>query len=229
MPGRGLIAASLVGLITLASFAAAQVPVGCRPGQTVADLHDKIGVIVTGHGDACLIKSKDGHTQRWIGLQEIRPIETPSKAAPPTSVPDPPGSAAEAVTAGVRIAKPLTVNRRVYRADARGHFTLTAKVNGVPVRLLVDTGATLVSLTVRDAGAVGLKTDRSTFTGTVHTANGTANAALVTIREVRIEQLQIDDVPAAVVENLSQSVLGMSFLRRLKGFQMRDGELTITW
>jgi predicted aspartyl protease len=36
-------------------------------------------------------------------------------------------------------------------------------------------------------------------------------------------------VPAAVLENLNISLLGMSFLRRLQGYEMRDGKLTINW
>jgi predicted aspartyl protease len=47
-------------------------------------------------------------------------------------------------------------------------------------------------------------------------------------REIRIEQVAIDNVPAAVMENLGQSVLGMSFLNRLKGFDIRQGALTIS-
>jgi clan AA aspartic protease (TIGR02281 family) len=51
----------------------------------------------------------------------------------------------------------------------------------------------------------------------------------VILREIRIEQLSIENVPAAVIENLDQSLLGMSFLKRLKSFEMREGALTISW
>jgi len=53
--------------------------------------------------------------------------------------------------------------------------------------------------------------------------------APVTLREIRIGQLSIYDVPAAVLENLNISLLGMSFLGRLQGYEMRDGKLTINW
>ena len=53
--------------------------------------------------------------------------------------------------------------------------------------------------------------------------------ARVTLREIRIGQLSIYDVPAAVLENLNISLLGMSFLTRLQGYEMRDGRLTISW
>jgi predicted aspartyl protease len=49
------------------------------------------------------------------------------------------------------------------------------------------------------------------------------------LREIRIDRLSIDNVSAAVNENLTMSLLGMSFLRRLKSFEMRDGSLIISW
>jgi clan AA aspartic protease (TIGR02281 family) len=53
--------------------------------------------------------------------------------------------------------------------------------------------------------------------------------APVTLREIRIDQLSVFDVPAAVVEKLDISLLGMSFLSRLEGYEMREGKLTISW
>jgi aspartyl protease family protein len=67
------------------------------------------------------------------------------------------------------------------------------------------------------------------FNGRVQTANGTARMAPVTLREIRIGQLSIYDVHAGVLENLNVSLLGMSFLSRWQGYEMRDGKLTISW
>jgi clan AA aspartic protease (TIGR02281 family) len=53
--------------------------------------------------------------------------------------------------------------------------------------------------------------------------------APVTLREIRIGQLSIYNVPAAVLEKVNVSLLGMSFLSRLQGYEMRDGKLTISW
>ena len=61
------------------------------------------------------------------------------------------------------------------------------------------------------------------------TANGRVHFASVMLHEVSIGQLSIENVPAAVIENLDQSLLGMSFLKRLKSFEMREGALTISW
>src|SRR5438034_6668098 len=87
-------------------------------------------------------------------------------------------------------------NTIVYMANERGHVVLGAAVNGVPVRMLVDTGASLVTLTRADARAAGI--GELMFNGRVETANGSTRMAPVTLREVRIGQLSIYDVPAAV-------------------------------
>lgn len=104
-----------------------------------------------------------------------------------------------------------------------------ARVNGARVPLLVDTGASLVGLSPEDAKAAGIDSGQLTFNQQVHTANGTVRAAFVQLREIRLDELEIADVPAVVIESLKKSVLGMSFLRRLKSFDMRDGALTMSW
>jgi aspartyl protease family protein len=129
----------------------------------------------------------------------------------------------------VVILRPLIINRAVYRADALGHVMLTARINGAQVRFLVDTGASLVGLSPEDAKAAGIDPSQLTFNQSVSTANGVVRAAFTQIREIRLDQLEVDNVPAAVIENLKQSVLGMSFLNRLKGFDMRNGTLTMSW
>jgi aspartyl protease family protein len=120
-------------------------------------------------------------------------------------------------------------NTLVYPANEQGHVIVEAVINGASMRLLVDTGASLVSLTAADARAAGISRAELVFDHLANTANGTVHVARVTLREVRIGQLSIYDVPAAVLENLNISLLGMSFLSRLQSYEMRDGKLTISW
>jgi aspartyl protease family protein len=120
-------------------------------------------------------------------------------------------------------------NTLVYTANEQGHVILDAAVNGANVRLLVDTGASLVTLTRQDARAAGIAPSELVYSQRVSTANGTVRMARLTLREIRIGQLSIYDVPAAVLENLDISLLGMSFLARLQGYEVRDGKLTISW
>jgi aspartyl protease family protein len=117
----------------------------------------------------------------------------------------------------------------VFPANEQGHVIVEAVINGAPMRLLVDTGASLVSLTAADARAAGISRAELVFDHLVNTANGTVRVARVTLREVRIGQLSVYDVPAAVLDNLNVSLLGMSFLSRLQSYEMRDGKLTISW
>jgi len=77
--------------------------------------------------------------------------------------------------------------------------------------MLVDTGASLVTLTPADARAAGINPAGLVFSTHANTANGAVRMAPVTLREVRIGQLSIYDVPASVLENLNVSLLGMSF------------------
>ena len=87
----------------------------------------------------------------------------------------------------------------------------------------------LVFLTPNDARVAGIKKDELQFDQLVQTANGPVRAASVLLREIRIGDLSIEKVQAAVIDSQGQSVLGMSFLSRLKGFEMRGRVLTIDW
>jgi aspartyl protease family protein len=121
-------------------------------------------------------------------------------------------------------------NTLVYRADRSGHVFLQAEVNGAPIRFLVDTGATFVSLSRDDAAAAGIGAAELVFNAPMNTANGRAYAARVMLRELRLGQLTLYDVPAIVNQYLKGvALLGMSFLNRLQSYEMRDGVLTINY
>jgi aspartyl protease family protein len=120
-------------------------------------------------------------------------------------------------------------DRLVFKADPAGHVVVDAVVNGAPMRMLVDTGSTLVALGPRDAQAAGIDVAGLVFSGRASTAGGAQRLAPVTLREVRIGQLSLYDVPGAVLERLDVPLLGMSFLDRLQGYEMRRGELILKW
>ena len=115
-----------------------------------------------------------------------------------------------------------------YRAEADGHFYVTALVNGASIRFMIDTGASVVALTPDDARAAGIFMQSLQYTESMGTANGEALAAQTSLRDIRLDQLFVSDVAAVVMENpMPVSLLGMSFLRRLNGYSIKDGVLTI--
>ena len=108
-------------------------------------------------------------------------------------------------------------------ADPRGHFYIEGAVNRVPVRFMVDTGATMVSLPQRDADRLGLDY-RSGRRATTRTANGTATVYVVKLDTLRIGGIELHGIDALVHEGagLDEALLGMSFLNRVT--MQRDGE-----
>jgi aspartyl protease family protein len=148
-----------------------------------------------------------------------------NRLVPPTAT----ALAPAASTPAPQPARGAVPNALVIRANPQGHVLVDAYVNGAPVRFLVDTGATMVVLTLKDAASAGFDRNDLDFSMRTSTANGVARAAPVRLRELRIDQLLVGDLTAAVAENLNISLLGQSFLTRLGGYEMRDGVLTLNY
>lgn len=128
------------------------------------------------------------------------------------------------------VAKADNRNSQTYRSDAAGHFLIDAAINGANVRFLLDTGASIVTLSPKDAEAAGIDPRRLSYSQQAHTANGIARFAPVRLRELRIGQASFRDVDAAVMEKpMNTSLLGMTLLRRLDAYEIRDGKLTLWW
>jgi aspartyl protease family protein len=116
------------------------------------------------------------------------------------------------------------------RQDDYGHFSTDAVVNGHILPVMVDTGASLVVLTYEDADRIGLFPHNLNFSGRANTANGVAKVAPVRLSRVRIGGILLNDIPAVVAEPgvLRQNLLGMSFLRKLKRFEIENQQLVLT-
>ena len=113
--------------------------------------------------------------------------------------------------------------------DAHGHFRVDARVDGRRVGFMVDTGASTIALTESDAGRLGVRPSRSEYTVNVKTANGTVKAAPVRLNMVEVGGLLVRDVQGLVVadNSLSENLLGMSFLSRLRRFEYANGKLVL--
>ncbi|GIL01205.1 MAG: hypothetical protein BroJett030_11040 [Alphaproteobacteria bacterium] len=114
-------------------------------------------------------------------------------------------------------------------ADGRGHFLASARLNGRAVEVLVDTGATLVAINESTARRIGIRLSPGDFRYRVNTANGVAEAAAAVIDEIEIGRVIVRDVPATVARDsaLSSTLLGMSFLNRLRKFEVDAGTLVL--
>jgi aspartyl protease family protein len=114
-------------------------------------------------------------------------------------------------------------------ADPQGHFFAEPTVNGKPLRMMVDTGASLVILSREDAEQIGISPSPRDFTTPAATANGVVMVAPVVLKEVAIGEVAVRDVPAAVFpdDKLQVGLLGMSFLSKLSHFEVASGRLVL--
>jgi aspartyl protease family protein len=104
-----------------------------------------------------------------------------------------------------------------------GHFTARTQVNGESISMIVDTGASTIVLRPEDAAKAGI------YTVPVITANGRTNAARVRLNTVAIGPLDRQKVDALVAQpgTLTESLLGMSFLSRLRSYEFSGDFLTL--
>lgn len=130
-------------------------------------------------------------------------------------------------------AAPVTASR-AHGSDAQvtrgadGHYWAEALIDGRAVRVMVDTGASVVILTAEDAARLGVRLEESDFGSTVQTASGLVGAAPVTLDHVAVAGARVDHVHALVVrDGLPHSLLGMSYLGRLSRFEATPTGLTL--
>lgn len=129
---------------------------------------------------------------------------------------------------GVAVVDAKTGNAR-FRRTFSGSFKVGATINGAPVRLLFDTGATAVVLTADDARAAGIDFEQLRFTIPVQTANGMGRAALTRLDTITVGAIQRRNIRAFVAEDgaLETSLLGMTYLETLSGYAVSKNSLEL--
>jgi len=102
--------------------------------------------------------------------------------------------------------------------DGMGMYTVTGSINGFPLTFLVDTGATLVAMNEGQARRLGLDYKLTGIEGITSTASGTARAWYIRVKSVKVGEIELHNVQAAVLQGNSPShvLLGNSFLNRLE-------------
>jgi aspartyl protease family protein len=134
---------------------------------------------------------------------------------------------AELVPGSVQVAGTRAIKLR--RAND-GHFYVEAKVNGVPVRFMIDTGASSTVLDPRDAERVGLRLARLTFHQRLRTANGVVRAAPATVSRLDFGPVGFADVRLLVNgAAIGTSLIGIETLQRFKSWRVADDRLTLEY
>lgn len=113
--------------------------------------------------------------------------------------------------------------------DSRGHFQTEGRIDGQRIGFMVDTGASVIALNEKSAARFGLRPSPAEYNATVSTANGTIKAARTRIAMVQVGELTVRDVDAMVLpdEALSENLLGLSFLSKLKRFEYANGQMVL--
>jgi aspartyl protease family protein len=110
-----------------------------------------------------------------------------------------------------------------------GNFIVVTQVNGARTAMIFDTGASSVVLTHDAAKAAGLPLEVLSYSVPVETANGRTRAAPVTLASIAVGGIVEREVSALIAQpgQLRQSLLGMSFLNRLEGWEVRGDRLVM--
>jgi aspartyl protease family protein len=118
----------------------------------------------------------------------------------------------------------VIINRRL-----GGEFVIAAKVDDTPIPFIFDTGASTVVLRAQDAAKIGIDASTLAFDVEVVTANGAATAARTRLDKVSVGPIVLRDVRALVTRPgaLTESLLGMSFLERLRSYSVERGRLVL--
>ena len=110
-----------------------------------------------------------------------------------------------------------------------GHYYVTLVINGAPLYFVVDTGATNMVLTQKDAIAAGIDPATLGYFGRAMTANGSVKTARVTLDTVDLGGIVDRNIPAVVNSGeMSQSLLGMGYLERWGRIEIGQGQLVLT-
>jgi aspartyl protease family protein len=111
-----------------------------------------------------------------------------------------------------------------------GHYHIDATVNQVPITFLLDTGASDIVFSKETASDIGIPTQTLRYNIPLSTANGRAMGARITLASLSIGNYTVNNISAIVTNGkMDSSLLGMSFLNRMKGFDITGDRLQIRW
>ena len=171
-------------------------------------------ILVSGLGSAVLIAA----TVSFFLAPRLERHEAELAAMQPDAAPAP-----SAKRSSVKYANAAIIDR-----EDDGHYWTRADVQGTAVKFMVDTGASTVALTYRDAQRIGLKPETLDYRWEIRTAGGITYGAAATLENIRIGQVEVEQVDAMILKDgLEQSLLGMTFLGELYSYEFKQSQLII--
>jgi aspartyl protease family protein len=111
--------------------------------------------------------------------------------------------------------------------DSNGYFYADVQINGAPVHAVVDTGATVIALSRDDARAAGIATSIGMNDVVGQGADGVVKGEQVMLDRVTLGQKTAEGVPAIVLSNGGQSLLGQSFLTRFASVKIEGDKMVL--
>jgi aspartyl protease family protein len=118
----------------------------------------------------------------------------------------------------------------VLTESSGGHFFVIGEVNGLRVRFLIDTGASDTVLSPSDAANLGIDVDALDFSRVYQTANGLGRGAPYTLETLSVGPISVLSMPVSINEaDMDSSLLGMTFLRRLRSFEIQGRRLILRY
>lgn len=125
-------------------------------------------------------------------------------------------------------AKQINENTLQIQRASDGHFYIMAKLNEKSVLFLIDTGASLTTLTVEDAKRIGINIKKLTFNQPISTANGITYTASILVKNIKIDKINFDSLYVLIGKDLgTKSLLGMNFLNSLNGYEIKKDKMVL--
>lgn len=115
-----------------------------------------------------------------------------------------------------------------FPSNNKGHFMIEAIVEGVPIKFKLDTEATLVILTQMDARRLGLTVNELAYTHPTNTTDGLVWSAPIRLQKIKVGEASVSNIAASISkDDLAQSLLGMSFLKKIKDYKIHKDVLIL--
>jgi len=111
--------------------------------------------------------------------------------------------------------------------DSDGHFYADVRINGNPVHMLIDTGASGIALSGDDARAAGLATSIGMNDVVGEGADGAVHGEYVKLDRVELGPLTASGLDAVVLNSGTQSLLGQSFLSKYSSVQIEGDRMVL--